>query len=64
MTQWLLIIILVLVLFNGLRHWLTKLGIGRLPGDLRFRIGGRDWYLPITTTVLMSAVAMLLNRWI
>ncbi|MEW6100535.1 MAG: DUF2905 family protein, partial [Pseudomonadota bacterium] len=32
MLRWLLVVVIVLVLFNGLRPWLEKLGLGRLPG--------------------------------
>lgn len=61
MLRWLIVIVLALVLFNALRPWLARIGLGRLPGDLQFRLFGRDWNLPIASTVLLSAVAMLLS---
>ena len=51
-----------LVLFNGLMPWLRKIGFGRLPGDLQFRFLGRDWYLPITTTLVLSLLAAGVSR--
>ena len=40
--RWLLIFLLACLLFNGLQGWLHRVGLGRLPGDLRFRLGGRE----------------------
>jgi hypothetical protein len=59
--RWLLIFLLAFLLFNGLQHWLRKIGLGRLPGDIRFRAGGRDWYLPFTSSVILSVLVMLLG---
>jgi len=33
-----------------------------LPGDFRFRLFGRDWFIPLTTTVLLSLVCALIAR--
>jgi hypothetical protein len=55
--RWLLAIFLVLVLFSGLHHWLEKIGLGRLPGDFRFRLFGRAWFIPLGSSVLLSVVA-------
>ena len=41
---------------------LTKLGFGKLPGDFRFRLFGREWFLPVTTTVLLSLLASLVAK--
>ena len=60
--KWLLVTVLALVVFSGLRPWLARLGIGRLPGDLNFRAFGRDWSIPIASTVLLSLLAALLAR--
>jgi Protein of unknown function (DUF2905) len=61
MLRWLLIVVLALLLFQGLRPWLEKLGLGRLPGDLHFRVGGRDVWLPIGTTVVLSLIGALIG---
>ncbi len=60
MLRWLLVVVITLVVFNGLRPWLAKLGLGRLPGDLNFRLGGRDW--SIATTLLLSFLAMAIGE--
>lgn len=60
--RWLLTIFIALVIFTSLQPWLRKLGIGRLPGDLNFKIRGREYSLPFTSTVLLSLLAMLIAR--
>jgi hypothetical protein len=55
--RWLLVFLLSFVVFNGLAKWLEKIGLGRLPGDFRFRLGGREWYLPLASSVLLSLIA-------
>ncbi len=62
MLRWLFVIFLSLLIFNGLSTWLEKLGLGRLPGDFHFKIGGRQWHLPIASAVLLSFVAMLIGK--
>ena len=62
MLRWLIVIVLTLLVFSGLRPWLAKLGLGRLPGDIELRIGQRRLWLPIATTVLLSFVAMLIGH--
>ncbi|MDT3679318.1 MAG: DUF2905 family protein [Burkholderiaceae bacterium] len=62
MLKWLLVVVVALVLFSGLMPVLRRFGIGRLPGDLEFRAFGRDWSIPITSTVLLSLLAALLAR--
>ena len=62
MIRWLIAIFLVLLVFSGLHRWLEKIGLGRLPGDFRFRLFGRDIFLPIGSSVLLSLLAMLLGK--
>jgi hypothetical protein len=62
--RWLLVVVLALVFISWLSPLLNKLGMGKLPGDLRFKLFGRDWYLPITTTLLLSFVASALSHWL
>ena len=64
MFRWLIIIFLVLLVFSSALPWLEKLGIGRLPGDVRFRFFGREIFLPFASTVLISMVVFLLGRFI
>jgi hypothetical protein len=62
MIRWMLIIFLALVLFSAALPWLEKLGIGRLPGDIRFSLFGKEIFLPFASTVLLSTVVFLVAR--
>ena len=62
MIRWLIVVFLALILFNGLMPWLQKLGFGRLPGDFHFRLFGREWFIPLTTTLILSGVASLIAK--
>ncbi len=64
MIRWLLIIFMVLVLFSSALPWLEKLGIGRLPGDFRFRIFGKMIFLPFASTILVSLVVLAVGRFV
>lgn len=65
MIRWLIVVVLALFLFQGLAAWLRRhFGFGRLPGDFAFRAFGRDWDLPIGSTVALSVIAALVARWI
>ena len=62
MIRWIIVIFLILVMISAVNPWLHKLGFGKLPGDLRFRLFGRDWYIPLATTVILSLIATLLAK--
>ena len=64
MFRWLLVIFLALMVINALTPWVRQLGVGKLPGDLRFKLFGREFFLPFTSTVLLSLVAAALARFI
>jgi hypothetical protein len=64
MIRWVIVIFLALVLINGLSPLLRKLGLGRLPGDFRFRLFGREWFIPLASTLILSALASLIARWV
>ena len=61
MIRWMIVIFLALLLVSWATPLLQKMGLGRLPGDLRFRAFGRDWFLPFASTVLLSFVASLIG---
>lgn len=64
MIRWLIVIFLALLLINGLHGWLQRIGLGRLPGDLRFRLFGREFFLPVASTVVLSLIAGLIARFV
>lgn len=57
MIRWLIVIFIALMLINWFTPFFRNLGFGRLPGDLRFTIFGREIFLPLTTTIILSLVA-------
>jgi hypothetical protein len=62
MIRWFIVVFLALMLISWLTPLLGRLGFGRLPGDLRFRLFGRDWSIPLTSTILLSLAASLVSR--
>ena len=62
MIRWMIVIFLALLLISWFTPLLQRLGFGRLPGDFRFRLFGRAFFLPVTTTVLLSMAASLIAR--
>ncbi|WP_372526229.1 DUF2905 domain-containing protein [Piscinibacter sp.] len=62
MIRWLIVIFIALLIFSGLRPWLEKLGLGRLPGDFRFRLFGREFFVPLASSVALSLLALLVGK--
>jgi Protein of unknown function (DUF2905) len=64
--KWLIAIGLALIVVGLLWPWLSKLGLGRLPGDIAIERGNLRLYFPITTCLIVSVVVSfvfwLLNR--
>lgn len=61
MLRWMLVIFLALLLISWATPLFKRLGLGRLPGDLHFKAFGREWFLPIASTVLLSFIATLIG---
>jgi hypothetical protein len=56
-----LIIVGAVLLIAGLAWpWLSKLGLGRLPGDIRIETESGGFYFPIVTCLVISIVLSLL----
>ncbi len=56
-----LIIAGIVLLVLGLSWpWLSKLGLGRLPGDIVIRRENVSFYFPVVTSILISATLTLL----
>jgi hypothetical protein len=62
MIRWIIVVFLALMLISWVSPLLQRLGLGRLPGDLRFRLFGREWFIPLTTTIVLSMLAALVSR--
>jgi hypothetical protein len=62
MFRWFLTIFITLVVLSGALPWLEKLGFGRLPGDIRFTLFGKRFFLPFASTVLLSLLLMVAVR--
>ena len=62
MLKWLLTLLVALSVLTLCTPWLRKYGLGRLPGDITLRHRGRDYYLPLTSTILLSLALTLLAR--
>jgi Protein of unknown function (DUF2905) len=58
--RWLILFGIVLVILGLAWPWITKLGLGRLPGDLRIEREGFSFYFPITTSLIISILLSLL----
>ena len=59
MQRALVIIGIALVLLGVAWPWISKLGLGRLPGDIRIETEGGGFYFPIVTCLIVSVVLSL-----
>jgi hypothetical protein len=59
--RWLLVFLLAFLVFNGLRAWLQRIGLGRLPGDFTLRLFGREVYVPLASSLVLSLIAMAIG---
>jgi len=64
LLKWLITLVIALVVLTVMSPWLSRYGLGRLPGDVVVRFRGRDRYLPFTSTILMSLALGLLTRFL
>ncbi|HUQ29702.1 MAG TPA: DUF2905 family protein [Usitatibacter sp.] len=62
MLKWLLVLVVGVVVITLATPWLSRHGLGRLPGDITLNWRGRRIYLPITTTLLLSLLLTLAGR--
>lgn len=66
MSRFLIILGLVILVTGLAWPWLSKLGLGRLPGDIVIERENFSFYFPLTTGILLSlvlsALLWLMNR--
>ena len=64
MLRWFIVVFLALMLISWLTPLLRRMGFGRLPGDFRFRLGRREWDVPLASTLLLSFIASMIAKWV
>jgi len=64
MIRWFIVVFLALMVISWLTPALQKLGFGRLPGDLHFKLFGRDWSIPLASTILLSLLASAIAKFV
>lgn len=64
LLKWLLTLAIALVILTAVSPLLQRFGLGRLPGDMTVRYKGRNFYLPFTTTILLSIALTLIARFL
>ena len=63
MLKWMFTLLVALLVLTAISPWLgRRFGLGRLPGDMMVRLKGRDYYVPFTTTILLSLALTALSR--
>lgn len=62
MIRWLGVIFLALMIFSILIPWLEKLGVGRVPGDIRFRLFGQVVCVPFGSALLWYLLILVLAK--
>ena len=60
MSRTLIVLGLVIVAIGLLWPWLSRSGLGRLPGDIVIRRDNFTFYFPIVTALIISAVLSLI----
>jgi len=56
MARFLIILGLILLISGLLWPYVTRLGLGHLPGDIVIHRGNTTFYFPIVTSLLLSLV--------
>jgi hypothetical protein len=67
MSRFLIILGLAILVIGLAWPWLSRLGLGRLPGDIVIERGNFTFYFPLLTSVIVSIVltvllSLFLNR--
>jgi Protein of unknown function (DUF2905) len=60
MSRTLIIVGLAIAAVGFVWPWVTRLGLGRLPGDIYIQRDNFTFYAPITTGILISLVLSLI----
>ncbi len=64
MIRWLIVFLVALLVFQGAARWLRRFGLGRLPGDFNLRLGNRELFVPLASSVVLSAIVAGISLWL
>ena len=65
MLKWILTLVIAIFLLGIIAPHLARfIRFGQLPGDISFRFRGRSYHLPFTTTLIFSALILLVSRFL
>jgi hypothetical protein len=56
MLKWLLVLVLAMALIGWFTPLLRRVGLGRLPGDIRFVRNGKEYSFPLTSSLVLSVL--------
>ena len=59
-----MIFFVALLLASGLPRWMDKIGLGRLPGDIRLLIFGREVLVPLASALVLSLLTTWAIHWV
>jgi hypothetical protein len=62
MIRWVAAIFVLLAIFFPLLPFLSRVGVGRMPGDVLFRLRGLVFCLPFGSTFVWSIVAFAVAK--
>lgn len=63
MLKWLIVLMAAVFVVGLLQPRLARLlQLGRLPGDLRLRLRGKEYVFPFASAILLSLVAGVIGR--
>lgn len=62
MIRWVAAIFVLLAIFFPLLPFLARAGVGRVPGDVLFRLRGLVFCLPFGSTFIWSIVAFAIAK--
>ena len=60
--RWVICIFVLLVVVLSFVPTLRRWGLGRLPGDIHFRLLGHEIEIPLMSTILLAVIVMVVAR--
>ena len=60
--RWMILFFVVLILLISFMPTLRRWGLGRLPGDIYFKIGRFEVEIPLMSTLILAAIVMVVAK--